>query len=70
MSAERTSHEHDANYPLLATRFFVPQCCRSPASSRPRLMKRLEHDIAGAGNRCVSAPPGFGKSSLLSGMDP
>jgi LuxR family maltose regulon positive regulatory protein len=49
---------------LLATRFFVPL---SPIAcvSRPRLMDRLEQGLQ-VPVTLVSAPPGFGKSTLLS----
>jgi LuxR family transcriptional regulator, maltose regulon positive regulatory protein len=52
------------NFPLLATRFFMP---RLPAACvpRPRLMNHLEK-IMQVPVVLVSAPPGFGKSSLLS----
>ena len=63
MSIEQTSPNR-LQSPLLATRFFVP---RSPIAcvSRPRLMDRLEQGMQ-VPVTLVSAPPGFGKSSLLS----
>ena len=53
-----------AQSPLLATRFFRP---RPPAAyiSRPRLMHRLDQGLQ-TPITLVSAPPGLGKSTLLS----
>jgi LuxR family maltose regulon positive regulatory protein len=49
--------------PLLATRFFIPQV--APASvQRPRLMDCLEGALQ-VPLTLISAPPGFGKSSLV-----
>ena len=62
MSAERTSHER-VHFPLLATRFFIPQCSIT-CVLRSRLMERLGQGLQ-APLILVSAPPGFGKSSLL-----
>ena len=63
MSVNQTSL-NIAQSPLLATRFFVP---RSPAAyiSRPRLIARLDQGLQ-TPVTLVSAPPGFGKSTLLS----
>jgi LuxR family maltose regulon positive regulatory protein len=63
MSVDQTSL-HLVQSPLLATRFFVP---RSPDAcvSRPRLMNRLEEGLQ-VPVTLISAPPGFGKSTLLS----
>ncbi len=63
MSVNQTS-PNLAQSPLLATRFLVP---RSPAAyiSRPRLMDRLNQGLQ-TPVTLVSAPPGFGKSTLLS----
>ncbi len=63
MSVEQTSL-NDVQLPLLATRFFLPL---SPIAcvSRPRLMDCLEEGLQ-VPITLVSAPPGFGKSVLLS----
>ena len=50
--------------PLLATRFFLPQL-PSTSVSRPCLMDRLEQGMQ-VPLTLISAPPGFGKSSLVS----
>jgi LuxR family transcriptional regulator, maltose regulon positive regulatory protein len=63
MSVNQTS-PNLAQSPLLATRFFVPV---PPAAyiSRQRLRDRLDQGLQ-APVTLVSAPPGFGKSTLLS----
>ena len=52
-----------ANEPLLATRFFVPQV-RAAQVARPSLLDRLERGCA-CGLLLVSAPAGYGKTTLL-----
>ncbi len=53
--------------PVLATKLFVP-ARRQQLVTRPRVVVRLDTTLD-AGNRMtlVSAPPGFGKTTLLSG---
>jgi LuxR family transcriptional regulator, maltose regulon positive regulatory protein len=63
MSVEQTSPNSMLS-PLLATRFFVPRASVA-CVFRPRLMDRLEEGLK-TPVTLVSAPPGFGKSSLLS----
>ncbi|RPI32828.1 MAG: hypothetical protein EHM70_07930, partial [Chloroflexota bacterium] len=63
MEAERT-YPDDLAVPLLATRFFLPQL-PSASVPRPRLMKRLDQGMR-VPLTLISAPPGFGKSSLVS----
>jgi LuxR family transcriptional regulator, maltose regulon positive regulatory protein len=50
--------------PLLQTKFYMPPL-RSDLVSRPRLLERLDAGLQ-ARLMLISAPPGFGKSTLLS----
>ncbi len=56
--------QNQMSYPLLATRFFLPDL---PTASviRPRLMDRL-NEALWVPLTLISAPPGFGKSTLTS----
>jgi LuxR family transcriptional regulator, maltose regulon positive regulatory protein len=52
--------------PILATKLFIPSL-RSRSVTRPRLVERLTGGLQGGGKlTLVSAPAGFGKSTLLS----
>ena len=52
--------------PVLATKLFIPPP-RPQAVHRPRLVERLEHGLrSGRSLSLISAPAGFGKTSLLS----
>lgn len=52
--------------PILATKLYVPPP-RSKAVSRPRLIKRMNESLQHtAGVTLISAPAGFGKTSLVS----
>ncbi|MCC6497340.1 MAG: hypothetical protein IT193_13895, partial [Propionibacteriaceae bacterium] len=50
---------------LIATKLYVPNL-RTGLVARPRLLERLEL-AAAAKLTLVSAPPGFGKTTLLAG---
>jgi ATP/maltotriose-dependent transcriptional regulator MalT len=50
--------------PLLQTKLFIPQL-RPSLIPRPRLINRLNEGLAGK-LTLVSAPPGFGKTTLIS----
>ncbi len=52
------------SYPLLKTKLYIPQA-RTQLVPRPRLFDRLNQGVAGK-LTIVSAPPGFGKTTLLS----
>ena len=52
-----------ADLPLLGTRFHIP-AMRPGQVPRPRLVERLERGAAGK-LTLLSAPPGFGKTTLL-----
>jgi LuxR family maltose regulon positive regulatory protein len=52
--------------PVLATKLFVP-LARAQAVARPRLVDRLDAGIrSGAKLTLISAPAGFGKTTVLS----
>jgi LuxR family maltose regulon positive regulatory protein len=63
MVAEQ-AYPNTAVAPLLATRFFLPQL-PSALIVRPRLLDQLEQ-VVQVPITLISAPPGFGKSSLVS----
>ncbi len=63
MSAALTS-QNQIIYPLLATRFFLPEL-PTACVIRPRLMERLNEALR-VPLTLISAPPGFGKSTLTS----
>ena len=51
--------------PVLATKLFIP-LARSPAVARPRLIERLQTGLhSGRKLTLISAPAGFGKTTLL-----
>jgi LuxR family maltose regulon positive regulatory protein len=50
--------------PVLATKLYLP-CLRGPLVLRPRLIERLQQGLWGA-LTLISAPAGFGKTTLLS----
>jgi ATP/maltotriose-dependent transcriptional regulator MalT len=51
---------------LLSTKLFIPST-RSELVSRPRLIERLRHGLRGtSGVTLISAPAGFGKTTLVS----
>jgi len=51
--------------PLLVTKFYIP-AVRSGLVSRPRLIERLDQGIHSTNLTLISAPAGFGKTTLLS----
>ncbi len=63
MSVDLASQKPMA-YPLLATRFFLP-ALPTACVPRPRLMERLMQSLH-VPLTLISAPPGFGKSALIS----
>jgi len=50
---------------LLTTKFYIPPA-RANLVRRPRLIEQLDHALAESKLTLVSAPPGFGKTTLVS----
>ncbi len=53
------------NMPLLKTKLYIP-AARSRLVPRPRLIERLDEGVRSAKLTLISAPAGFGKTTLLS----
>jgi LuxR family maltose regulon positive regulatory protein len=63
--ARNAAKESEMTMPLLTTKLYIP-AVRPELVSRPRLIERLNAGLRSGKLPPVSAPPGFGKTTLLS----